>query len=136
MYATRRSIDVAKDYPSRNMSSWILRRKLTATSGKGCIRRLAGAVCGFGFLPQRLVAHTFDDVDEFIRLFMCIKHMPASEIEALEGKLTGLRDRGENISLKLVALKDAWKATPDAKLLSTLALYHGLAASQPELFSR
>ncbi|KAI8139048.1 NUDIX family hydrolase [Fennellomyces sp. T-0311] len=74
--------------------------------------------------------------DEFIRLFMCIKHMPASEINALEGKLTGLRDRGENITLKLVTLKDAWKAAPDAKLLSTLALYHGLADSKPELFNR
>lgn len=64
--------------------------------------------------------------DEFIRLFMCIKELPRSEIKKLEGKLTGLRDRGENITLKLVSLKEAWKAAPDAKLLCSLALYHAL----------
>ncbi|KAI9470422.1 hypothetical protein BDB00DRAFT_777007 [Zychaea mexicana] len=71
--------------------------------------------------------------DEFVRLFMCIKHMARSDIEALEGKLGGLRDRGENITLKLVSLKDAWKIAPDAKLLSTLTLYHALLQSKTEL---
>ncbi|KAI7858093.1 hypothetical protein BDC45DRAFT_434855 [Circinella umbellata] len=74
--------------------------------------------------------------DEFIRLFMCIKYMDQSDIQALEGKLTGLRDNGENITLKLVALKDAWKIAPDAKLLSTLGLYNALVEHKPELFSR
>ncbi|KAI7874751.1 putative NUDIX family hydrolase [Lichtheimia hyalospora FSU 10163] len=64
--------------------------------------------------------------DEFLRLFMCIKHMSHADIQKLEGKLTGLRDRGENITLKLVPLKDAWRMAPDAKLLSSLALYHSL----------
>lgn len=57
---------------------------------------------------------------------MCIKHMSYTDIQELEGKLTGLRDRGENITLKLVPLKDAWQMAPDAKLLSSLALYHAL----------
>lgn len=52
--------------------------------------------------------------------------MSHADIQKLEGKLTGLRDRGENITLKLVPLKDAWRMAPDAKLLSSLALYHAL----------
>ncbi|KAG0794297.1 hypothetical protein G6F57_007684 [Rhizopus arrhizus] len=64
--------------------------------------------------------------DEFLRLFTCIKHMKKSEIDELEGKLTGLRDHGESITLKLVSFEDAWKASPDAKLLSSLALYQAL----------
>ncbi|KAG2231002.1 hypothetical protein BDF21DRAFT_424164 [Thamnidium elegans] len=64
--------------------------------------------------------------DEFLRLFVCIKHMEKDEINKLEGKLTGLRDQGESITLKLVPFKDAWKLSPDAKLLSSLALYHSL----------
>lgn len=67
--------------------------------------------------------------DEFLRLFLCIKQMQQSDMQALEGKLTGLRDRGENITLKLVPLKEAWKEAPDAKLLSSLALYHYLSES-------
>lgn len=64
--------------------------------------------------------------DEFLRLFVCVKHLDASEINKLEGKLTGLRDEGESITLKIVSLKDAWKLSPDAKLLSSLALYNAL----------
>lgn len=64
--------------------------------------------------------------DEFLRLFVCIKEMEKEEINKMEGKLTGLRDQGESITLKLVPFKDAWKSSPDAKLLSSLALYHAL----------
>ena len=51
-----------------------------------------------------------------------------SELQALEGRLGGLRDIGESIVLSLVELKDAYKAAPDAKLLSALALFHALKA--------
>lgn len=64
--------------------------------------------------------------DEFLRLFVCIKHMEKSEIENLQGRLTGLRDHGESITLKLVSLNEAWKLSPDAKLLSSLMLYQAL----------
>ncbi|KAI8979373.1 hypothetical protein BDF20DRAFT_869154 [Mycotypha africana] len=64
--------------------------------------------------------------DEFLRLFVCIKQMEKSKVEKLEGKLTGLRDQGESITLKLVNLEDAWKHSPDVKLLSSLALYNAL----------
>ncbi|KAK4516879.1 uncharacterized protein ATC70_000206 [Mucor velutinosus] len=64
--------------------------------------------------------------DEFLRLFACIKHLEKSQIDELEGKLAGLRDQGESITLKLISMEDAWKASPDAKLLSSLALYEAL----------
>jgi ADP-sugar diphosphatase len=65
-------------------------------------------------------------LDEFLRLFVCIKHLEKSEIDQLEGKLTGLRVHGESITLKLVDMENAWQQSPDAKLLSSLALYRYL----------
>lgn len=52
--------------------------------------------------------------------------MEKSEVQSLEGKLTGLRDQGESITLKLINLEDAWKLSPDMKLLSSLTLYNSL----------
>ncbi|KAL4964921.1 putative NUDIX family hydrolase [Aspergillus stella-maris] len=65
--------------------------------------------------------------DEFIPLFLCEKRMPREDIEALQGNLTGLRERGEKITLKLVPLRDLWKeCIRDSKTLAALALYTGL----------
>lgn len=45
----------------------------------------------------------------------------------LKGKATGLRDEGENITLKLVPLGRVWReAGRDAKALAALALYENL----------
>ena len=74
------------------------------------------------FLTDHLCVHA----DEFLRLFLCVKSLPSKQIDELEGKLTGLRDHGEAITLKLVKLEDAWKESPDAKLLSSLALMDAL----------
>lgn len=70
--------------------------------------------------------HWWFSLDEFLRLFACVKSLPSKEIDELEGKLTGLRDHGEAITLKLVKLEHAWKESPDAKLLSSLALFDAL----------
>ncbi|KAG0155972.1 hypothetical protein PDIDSM_3145 [Penicillium digitatum] len=65
--------------------------------------------------------------DEFIPLFLCQKYMPQKEIEALQGKLTGLREHGEKITLKVVPLADLWKeGLRDGKTLAAWALYQGL----------
>ena len=65
--------------------------------------------------------------DEFIPIFLARKTISQSEIDKLQGKLTGLRDHGEKITLKIVKLNDAWKvAARDAKTLSALCLYEGL----------
>lgn len=65
--------------------------------------------------------------DEFIPLFLCQKRLTQQHMEWLKGKATGLRDEGENITLKLVPLNKAWReAARDAKALSALALYDNL----------
>lgn len=44
-----------------------------------------------------------------------------------QGKLTGLREHGEKITLMLAPLDQVWKiGGRDAKVLSGLALYEGL----------
>ncbi|TPX62866.1 hypothetical protein PhCBS80983_g00128 [Powellomyces hirtus] len=67
--------------------------------------------------------------DEFIRLFLCRKTLPLEDIKRLEGKQAGLRGDGERIEVKLVKLKDLWRATRDMKALSALALYQQCAAA-------
>jgi ADP-sugar diphosphatase len=65
--------------------------------------------------------------DEFIPLFVVRKRMAAKEIESLAGRLTGLRDHGEKITLELVKVEDVWKVgARDAKTLAAMALYEGL----------
>ncbi|CAG8519693.1 10794_t:CDS:2 [Paraglomus brasilianum] len=63
--------------------------------------------------------------DEFMRLCLCVKEMKREDVLKLEGKLSGMRDHGESITVRLVKLDDLWKI-PDMKALSALALYHAL----------
>lgn len=65
--------------------------------------------------------------DEFIPIFLVRKQMTKQQIDSMRGKLTGLRDHGEKITLKLVRLKDVWKVgSRDGKTLAAVALYEGL----------
>jgi ADP-sugar diphosphatase len=65
--------------------------------------------------------------DEFIPLMLCQKKITTRHMEWLKGRATGLRDEGENITLRLVPLEKAWRAgSRDAKTLAALALYEGL----------
>jgi ADP-sugar diphosphatase len=65
--------------------------------------------------------------DEFIPLFLARKRLDRAEIESLKGRLTGLRDHGEKITLKLCRLDELWKiGARDGKTLAALALYEGL----------
>lgn len=82
---------------------------------------------GYGERLQRAVYPSPGGSDEFIPLFLCQKSMPLKEIEELQGKLTGLRDHGEKITLKVVPLADLWKeGIRDGKTLAAWALYQGL----------
>ncbi|KUJ09276.1 NUDIX domain-containing protein [Mollisia scopiformis] len=68
--------------------------------------------------------------DEFIPLFLCEKRVERADLETWTGRLTGLRDEGEKITLKLVKLEDLWwDGARDAKALGALALYDGLKRS-------
>lgn len=65
--------------------------------------------------------------DEFVPVFLYQKRIPRSELEHFRGKLTGLRNGGEKITLKVVKLQDLWReGARDAKTLSSWALYQGL----------
>lgn len=65
--------------------------------------------------------------DEHIRIFLHERQVSREELKTWEGKLTGLRQEGEKIKLKLVKLQDVWKvASRDGKTLAALALYEGL----------
>lgn len=65
--------------------------------------------------------------DEFIPFFLCQKRLPRKEIDDMQGRLTGLRQENEKITLKLVPLQDLWKeGLRDGKTLSAWAIYNGL----------
>ncbi|KAJ2975877.1 hypothetical protein NQ176_g5265 [Zarea fungicola] len=65
--------------------------------------------------------------DEHITIYSYERRIPRTELQSWSGRLTGLRNHGEKISLKVVPMKDAWKAgARDAKALAALALWYGL----------
>jgi len=65
--------------------------------------------------------------DEYIPIFLHEKRVPRDQLKEWTGKLTGLRDEGEKITLKLVKLEDLWvEGARDAKTLGAWALYDGL----------
>ena len=65
--------------------------------------------------------------DEFVKLYLHQKEVPRERLEEWTGKLTGLREEGEMITLKVVPVRDLWReGARDAKCLAALALWHGL----------
>ncbi|KAI1352657.1 hypothetical protein F5Y01DRAFT_303840 [Xylaria sp. FL0043] len=65
--------------------------------------------------------------DEYIPMYMHERRVPRDTLKEWTGKLTGLRDHGEKITLKLVPMRDLWReGRRDAKALAALALWEGL----------
>ncbi|KAI1779241.1 hypothetical protein F4818DRAFT_243595 [Hypoxylon cercidicola] len=65
--------------------------------------------------------------DEHIPIYMHERRVPREQLKEWTGKLTGLREDGERITLKLVKMKDLWReGGRDAKCLAALALWEGL----------
>ena len=65
--------------------------------------------------------------DEFLPLMLCQKRLTHQMMEELNGKATGLRDEGENITLRVIPLANLWReGGRDAKALAALGLYEGL----------
>ncbi|SPO00195.1 related to nucleoside diphosphate-sugar hydrolase of the MutT (NUDIX) family [Cephalotrichum gorgonifer] len=65
--------------------------------------------------------------DEHITIYAHERRVPRSQLEEWGGKITGLRDKGERITLKLVPMRDLWReGSRDAKCLAAVALWEGL----------
>ena len=65
--------------------------------------------------------------DEFMPIFLWQKRVPRGQLKEWQGRLTGLREHGEKITLMLARLEEVWKTgAHDAKTLSGWALYEGL----------
>lgn len=83
--------------------------------------------------PENLVKAMYPSpggCDEHISLFLWEKVMDGVHIEALKGKITGLRMAGEAITLRLEKYDNLWKVgARDAKTLGAWALYEGLSNS-------
>ena len=96
-----------------------------------CLTDLAAStIKNEGLADEGLPAAMFPSAggcDECIRIFYLEHRVPRDQLNAWNGKLTGLRDEGERITLKLVRMRDLWReGMRDSKALSALALYEGL----------
>ncbi|KAF3904235.1 hypothetical protein ABW21_db0208493 [Orbilia brochopaga] len=77
-------------------------------------QKIDGLFSSVGLLDEVLTYHAF------------VHEIPEEELDQWKGKLTGLRDKGERITLKIVKFEDLWKATRDTKALCAWALWKGL----------
>ena len=76
---------------------------------------------------QKAIYPSAGGCDEFIPIFLYQKRIPRQQLQEWQGKLTGLRESGEKITLKLVRLEDLWReGVRDAKALGAWAMYEGL----------
>lgn len=64
--------------------------------------------------------------DEFMKIYAYVHKVKEETLKDWQGKLTGLREHGEKITLKVVRLENLWRETRDVKALSALALWAGL----------
>ncbi|KAL3965291.1 hypothetical protein ACCO45_002295 [Purpureocillium lilacinum] len=65
--------------------------------------------------------------DEHITIYSYERRIPRDQLREWSGRLTGLRDHGEKITLKVVPMKDLWReGARDAKALAAVALWEGL----------
>jgi len=55
--------------------------------------------------------------DEFIRMMYLEKKVTKLELEAMKGRLSGLRSHGEIITLQVVPFDQVWKVSADAKAM-------------------
>lgn len=65
--------------------------------------------------------------DEHITIYSHERRVPRAQLREWAGRLTGLRDHGERITLQLVPMRDLWRVgARDGKCLAALALWEGL----------
>lgn len=65
--------------------------------------------------------------DEHVTIYSYEQRIPRRQLKEWSGRLTGLRSRGEKITLKVVPMQDLWReGARDAKALAAVALWEGL----------
>ncbi|KAL8290706.1 hypothetical protein RB597_008782 [Gaeumannomyces tritici] len=105
--------------------------ELTCLSDLAAEEAAAAAAAGgqrdAGEKLARAVYPSAGGCDEYIPIFMHERRVPRKQLAEWTGKLTGLRDEGEKITLKLVPMDDLWyEGACDAKCLAAIALWQGL----------
>ncbi len=63
--------------------------------------------------------------DETIRVFCFVRQLTEAELQDFNGRLTGNLEEGEQITLKIMPLKDLWKI-PDGKTIVAYSLFREL----------
>ena len=70
-----------------------------------------------GNIPCAGIAPSPGGCDEFIRYMYVERLLSGSDIEKMKGRLSGLREEGEYITLRIVPLRDLWKVSADNKAM-------------------
>ncbi|KAL2161024.1 hypothetical protein VTH06DRAFT_8737 [Thermothelomyces fergusii] len=74
-------------------------------------------------LPRAVYPSAGGGDDEYIPIHVHERRVPRERLAEWSGKLTGPRDQGEKITLKLVRMRDLWRERArDAKCLAAVAL--------------
>ncbi|KAI7827208.1 hypothetical protein BX661DRAFT_182866 [Kickxella alabastrina] len=71
--------------------------------------------------------------DETIRLFACEKYVSENELSALSGRLGGLNNDGEFISVRLVRMSELARETRDMKAIAAMYLWDQLITKKIQL---
>ena len=74
------------------------------------LTELAG-MCGNGIAPSP------GGCDEYIGYLYTERSVSMAELEEMKDRLSGLRDEGEYITLRVVALDDIWRISGDNKAI-------------------
>jgi diketogulonate reductase-like aldo/keto reductase/8-oxo-dGTP pyrophosphatase MutT (NUDIX family) len=75
-----------------------------------------------GSIPMAAIPPSPGGCDEFVRFMYLEKKVTVAELEEMRGRLQGLREHGEYITLKVVPMEDVWKISGDAKAMISLFL--------------
>ena len=70
-----------------------------------------------GHLPIAALAPSAGACDEMVRYLYLEKRVTVKELDEMRGRLLGLREHGEYITLHVVPMEDAWKVSGDNKAI-------------------
>lgn len=70
-----------------------------------------------GHIPSSGIAPSPGGSDEIIRYLYFERTVTKADLDRMRGRLAGLRDHGEYITLRVVPMDDIWKISCDAKAI-------------------